>query len=48
MSFGNFLTGALDIDDDAVWEKYIADYSNYNLDRIREIRQACYERYLAR
>lgn len=47
-SFANFLTGALDIDDDAVWEKYIADYSNYNLDRIREIRQACYDRYMAR
>lgn len=47
-SFANFLTGASDIDDDAVWEKYIADYANYNLDRITEIRQACYDRYLAR
>ena len=47
-SFANFLTGAKDIDDDAVWEEYLAGYSNYNLDRIREIRQACYDRYMAR
>ncbi len=47
-SFANFVTGALDIEDDAVWEKYLADYSNYNLDRILEIRQACYDRYMVR
>lgn len=47
-SFANFLTGALDINDDAVWEQYLADYSNYKLDRILEIRQACYDRFLAR
>ena len=47
-SFANFVTGAKDIDDDAVWEQYLADFANYNLERITEIRQACYDRYLAR
>ncbi len=47
-SFANFLTGSIDINDDAAWDKYIADYSNYQLDRILEIRQACYDRYIAR
>ena len=44
-SFANFLTGTLDIENDAVWEKYLADYSNYKLERILEIRQDCYDRY---
>jgi len=47
-AFANFLTGVRDIDDDATWESYLADYGTYNLDRILEIRQACYDRYLAR
>jgi putative aldouronate transport system substrate-binding protein len=31
-----------------VWEKYLADFETYNLSRITEIRQACYDRYAAR
>ena len=47
-SFAKFVNGDLDIDDDAVWEEYLANYNTYNLPRILEIRQACYDRYLAR
>ena len=47
-SCANFITGAQDIDDDAVWQAYLDNYSTYNLERIREIKQACYDRYLAR
>ena len=47
-NFANFVTGVKDINDDAVYEQFINDFANYNLDRIREIRQACYDRYLAR
>ena len=46
--FAAFLTGGLDITDDAVWEKYLADFEVYNLSRVLEIRQACYDRYAAR
>ena len=47
-NFANFVTGTLDVDDDAVWAKYLADFETYNLSRITEIRQACYDRYAAR
>ena len=47
-SFAAFLNGSKDIDDDAVWEQYLADLETYNLSRILEIRQACYDRYVAR
>ncbi|MBQ8952929.1 MAG: extracellular solute-binding protein [Clostridia bacterium] len=47
-SFANFVTGVQDIDDDATWEAYLANYDSYKLPRILEIRQACYDRYLAR
>lgn len=47
-NYAAFLTGAKDINDDAVWEKYLADFETYNLSRVLEIRQACYDRYLAR
>jgi putative aldouronate transport system substrate-binding protein len=48
-SFSNFVTGEKDVDDDAVWEEYLANLDNsYNLSKILEIRQACYDRYLAR
>lgn len=47
-SFANFVTGAQDINDDAVWQSYKDGFANYNLDRILEIRQDCYDRYLAR
>ena len=44
-SFAAFLTGTKDIDDDAVWEQYLSDMETYNLSRVLEIRQACYDRY---
>jgi putative aldouronate transport system substrate-binding protein len=47
-SYASFLTGAKDIDDDAVWNQYLSDLESYNLSRVLEIRQACYSRYLAR
>lgn len=47
-NFASFVTGTLDVDDDAVWAKYLADFETYNLSRITEIRQACYDRYSAR
>ena len=39
---------AKDIDDDAVWEQYKNDLETYNLSEILEVRQAAYDRYLAR
>ena len=44
-SFAAFLTGAKNIDDDAVWNQYLADLETYNLSRILELRQGCYDRY---
>lgn len=47
-SYAAFLTGSKDIDDDTVWNQYISDLESYSLSRILEIRQDCYDRYLAR
>ena len=47
-SYAAFMTGTKDINDDAAWEQYLADLETYNLSRVLEIRQACYDRYLAR
>lgn len=47
-SFAAFLTGTMDVDDDAVWQKYLDDFETYNLSRVLEIRQNCLDRYLAR
>ena len=47
-NFASFVLGNLDVDDDAVWAKYLSDFETYNLSRITEIRQDCYDRYLAR
>ena len=47
-SYASFLTGSNDINDDAVWEQYQKDLESYNLSEILEIRQAAYDRYLAR
>ena len=46
--YAEFLTGSKDINDDAVWEKYLADLETYHLSRVLEIRQACYDRYVER
>ena len=47
-SFQAFLTGTMDIDDDATWNKYLKDAETYNLSKILKIRQDCLDRYLAR
>ncbi|MGI6107552.1 MAG: hypothetical protein ACOX8B_06415 [Lachnospiraceae bacterium] len=47
-SYAAFLNGSKDIDDDEVWNQYLADLETYNLSRILEIRQASYDRYIAR
>ena len=48
-NFANFVTGVSDINDDSVWESYLAAYeTQYNAERVLEIRQACYDRYLER
>ena len=47
-SFASFLTGAKDINDDAVWQQYLDDLETYNLSRVLEIRQSCYDRYKER
>lgn len=47
-SYVAFLNGSKDIDDDTVWNQYLNDLETYNLSRVLEIRQACYDRYKAR
>ena len=47
-SFANFISGTLDITDDAVWDEYIATLDSLNVERMLELYQACYDRYLAR
>lgn len=47
-SFANFLTGAQDIDDDAAWEAHLESLKSHNYEEIKEIRQDCYDRYVAR
>lgn len=47
-SFTAFVTGTKDVNDDATWNAYLADLETNNLSKILEIRQAAYERYLAR
>ena len=46
-SFTAFFTGTKDINDDTVWAQYLSDLETYNLSRILEIRQNCYDRYQA-
>lgn len=47
-SFQKFITGSKDITSDADWEEHLKTLKAYNLDRVLEIRQACYDRYVAR
>lgn len=47
-SFANFISGSMDIDDDEVWDNYIATLEGMNIERVIEIYQGCYERYLDR
>ena len=47
-NFSAFLTGNIDINDDAAWNTYLEGFHHQNLPRVLEIRQDCYDRYLAR
>lgn len=47
-SYTAFMNGSKDVDDDAAWDEYVKGLESYNLPRILELRQACYDRYLAR
>ena len=47
-NYVDWLGGSADINDDATWEAYLDAYAGYKLPRVLEIRQACYDRYLAR
>ena len=44
----SFLLGNKDVNDDALWNEYISGLNQYHLDRVLELRQNCYDRYLAR
>ena len=43
-----FLLGNKDVNDDAEWDAYINGLNQYHIDRVLELRQNCYDRYLAR
>lgn len=43
-----FLTGNKDVTDDATWEAFKAGMKSYHLDEVLAIRQACYDRFMAR
>ena len=44
----SFLVGNKDVNDDALWNAYIDGLSQYHADRVLELRQNCYDRYLSR
>ena len=44
----SFLVGNKDVNDDAAWNEYINGLGQYHVDRVLELRQNCYDRYLAR
>ncbi len=39
-----FINGDLDVDDDAVWNSYVAEIEGMNLDGLTEIVQTAYDR----
>ena len=47
-SYAAFLTGAKDINNDDIWKQYLNDLETYNLSRVLELRQNCYDRYIKR
>lgn len=47
-SFTAFLTGAMDVDNDEIWNNFLKDAEKVNLNKVLEIRQDCLDRYLAR
>lgn len=47
-AFAKFITGSKDIEKDADWTEHLKNLDSYSLKRVLEIRQACYDRYLAR
>ena len=44
----SFLLGNKDVNDDALWNEFLSGLSQYHIDRVLELRQNCYDRYLAR
>ncbi|MBQ9251494.1 MAG: hypothetical protein IJ188_02505 [Clostridia bacterium] len=44
----SFLVGNKDVNDDAAWNDFISGLSQYHVDRVLELRQNCYDRYLSR
>ena len=44
----NFLVGNTDANDDAAWNNYLNGLNQYHADRVVELRQNCYDRYLSR
>lgn len=43
-----FISGVLDVEDDAEWNKYIETLEGMNVERCVELKQAALDRYLAR
>ena len=44
----SFLLGNKDVNDDGLWNEFINGLQQYHIDRVLELRQNCYDRYLAR
>ena len=47
-NYAAFINGSKDINDDAVWEAYLAGFGSLNLEKILAIRQGALDRYQAR
>lgn len=43
----SFMTGEVDVEDDAAWENYVQQVKKMGYDRLMEIEQAAYDRYYA-
>ncbi len=41
-----FIVGTLDVNDDAVWEKFVSDLESMNYQRCLELKQTAYTRYM--
>ncbi|MBO7662104.1 MAG: extracellular solute-binding protein [Clostridia bacterium] len=44
----SFLLGNKDVNDDGLWNEFISGLQQYHIDRVLELRQNCYDRYLSR
>lgn len=43
-SWASFVTGAMDVDDDAVWNQYLQTLENMNVQGVIDATQSCYDR----